>query len=225
MISIAQFRSAGTLTPAEVLTHGPASPRPEKNHRLQVESFAHFLQQKGAERLNARLVLVGSCRDQEDEKRIAALRALCAELGVEKQVQFEVGIKNEQLKAWLGRASVGLHTMWCEHFGIGVVELMILPHFQHAGGWCAELESFFVRPDRRSQGVGAALLAAAEERAVRAGCYRIQLTSRNVRTDAHRFYRRHGFDQGSQGFKKPLGAGSGEGGGYAEPGGGDEQQR
>ncbi|MGC8498246.1 MAG: GNAT family N-acetyltransferase [Acidimicrobiales bacterium] len=108
---------------------------------------------------------------------------------------------------------------------IGVVELMILPHFQHAGGWCAELESFFVRPDRRSKGVGAALLAAAEERAVRAGCYRIQLTSRNVRTDAHRFYRRHGFDQGSQGFKKPLAGGSGDGGGYADLGGGDEQQR
>ena len=108
---------------------------------------------------------------------------------------------------------------------IGVVELMILPHFQHAGGWCAELESFFVRPDRRSQGVGAALLAAAEERAVRAGCYRIQLTSRNVRTDAHRFYRRHGFDQGSQGFKKALTGPSGDGDGYADRGGGDEQQR
>ena len=108
---------------------------------------------------------------------------------------------------------------------IGVVELMILPHFQHAGGWCAELESFFVRPDRRSQGVGAALLAEAEERAVRAGCYRIQLTSRNVRTDAHRFYRRHGFDQGSQGFKKRLATGPRARGGYADLGGGDEEQR
>ena len=29
-----------------------------------------------------------------------------------------------ELQQWLGRASVGLHTMWNEHFGIGVVEFI-----------------------------------------------------------------------------------------------------
>jgi GNAT superfamily N-acetyltransferase len=54
----------------------------------------------------------------------------------------------------------------------------------------------------RSRGIGASMLRAAEELARVRGCYRIQLTSRNVREDAHRFYLANGYDQTSQGFKK-----------------------
>ncbi len=68
---------------------------------------------------------------------------------------------------------------------VGVCQVIIFQHFQHAGGWCAEIESVHVRGDRRSQGIGAAMLHAAEELAKVRHCYRIQLTSRNVREDAH----------------------------------------
>jgi GNAT superfamily N-acetyltransferase len=87
---------------------------------------------------------------------------------------------------------------------VGVVQVIVFPHFQHTGGWCCELESVHVRDDWRSRGVGAALLAAAEVIARGEGCYRIQLTSRNVRTDAHRFYEANGYVAMSQGFKKLL---------------------
>ncbi|HVB70712.1 MAG TPA: GNAT family N-acetyltransferase [Acidimicrobiales bacterium] len=87
---------------------------------------------------------------------------------------------------------------------VGVTQVLIFQHFQHTGGWCAELESVHVRDDFRSRGVGSALLAAAESVARERGCYRMQLTSRNVRTDAHRFYVANGYDQNSQGFKKLL---------------------
>lgn len=87
---------------------------------------------------------------------------------------------------------------------VGVCQVLILPHFQHTGGWCAELESVHVRADRRGRGIGARLLAAGEAIARARGCYRIQLTSRNVRLDAHRFYQAQGYEQTSQGFKKPL---------------------
>jgi GNAT superfamily N-acetyltransferase len=87
---------------------------------------------------------------------------------------------------------------------VGVIQVMVFPHFQHTGGWCAELESVHVRSDLRSQGIGAKLLVAAEGLARREGCYRVQLTSRNVRSDAHRFYERQGFTSTSQGFKKLL---------------------
>lgn len=30
-----------------------------------------------------------------------------------------------ELREWYGRALAGLHTMWNEHFGIGVVEMMV----------------------------------------------------------------------------------------------------
>ena len=87
---------------------------------------------------------------------------------------------------------------------VGVCQVMVFQHFQHAGGWCCELESVHVRGDLRNRGIGAALLGAAEELALARGCYRMQLTSRNVRGDAHRFYLANGYVQTSQGFKKVL---------------------
>jgi GNAT superfamily N-acetyltransferase len=63
-----------------------------------------------------------------------------------------------------------------------------------------------VRNDMRSQGIGAALMGAAEGLAVERGCYRVQLTSNTKREDAHRFYRRLGYSQSHQGFKKLLDA-------------------
>jgi len=88
---------------------------------------------------------------------------------------------------------------------IGVCQLLVFTHLQHAGSPCAELESVHVRADRRSRGVGAAMLAEAERRATDRGCYRIQLTSRIVRTDAHRFYLANGYEASHLGFKKSLG--------------------
>lgn len=87
---------------------------------------------------------------------------------------------------------------------VGVLQVIIFQHFQHAGGWCCEIESVHVRSDTRSRGIGAQLLRAAEDIAQDRRCYRIQLTSRNVREDAHRFYLANGYGQTSQGFKKFL---------------------
>ena len=42
-----------------------------------------------------------------------------------------------ELRALYGRAAVGLHTMWNEHFGIGVVEMMaagVVPVAHASGG-------------------------------------------------------------------------------------------
>jgi GNAT superfamily N-acetyltransferase len=87
---------------------------------------------------------------------------------------------------------------------IAMCQIIIFRHFQHTAGWCCEIETVYVRSDRRGRGVGAALLAHAEDFARDRGCYRVQLASRNERLDAHRFYRAHGYSQNSQGFKKLL---------------------
>lgn len=87
---------------------------------------------------------------------------------------------------------------------IAMCQVIVFRHFQHTGGWCGEIESVYVRSDQRSRGVGTALVTYAEGLARERGCYRVQLTSRNERLDAHRFYRSNGYDQCAQGFKKPL---------------------
>lgn len=87
---------------------------------------------------------------------------------------------------------------------VGVCQLVVFRHFQHRGGRCAEIESVHVRADRRSLGIGGLLVEEAATRAAEAGCYRVQLTSNKVRTDAHRFYERHGFVASHEGYKRPL---------------------
>lgn len=101
--------------------------RPEKDHRLQIRAFSKLLDRKGEGpegREALRLVLIGGCRNQEDEERVLLLRGLCEELGVSDRVEFKLNIPFEELKRELVNATVGLHTMWNEHFGIGVVECM-----------------------------------------------------------------------------------------------------
>lgn len=87
---------------------------------------------------------------------------------------------------------------------VGVCQLIEFRHLQEHGGRCAELESVHVHPDHRSRGIGGLLVETAVERARVDGCYRVQLTSNASRTDARRFYERHGFAASHVGFKRPL---------------------
>lgn len=113
--------------------------RPEKDHALQVRALAALRNLSHTPKQNAygvvsgvypsfddvRLVILGSCRNNDDRAVLAKTKALAVELGLEESVLFVVNCSFAELKAWLGRASVGLHTMWNEHFGIGVVEMMV----------------------------------------------------------------------------------------------------
>ena len=99
--------------------------RPEKDHPLQLRSFHQFLKRKMAkDRLKYKLILVGSCRNKEDQDRVKSLRQLAFDLEIESCVEFALNVSFEQLKKNLAKATIGLHTMWNEHFGIGVVECM-----------------------------------------------------------------------------------------------------
>ena len=62
------------------------------------------------------------------------------------------------------------------------------------------VEDLAVDPGARSQGVGAALLAAAREFARARGASHLELDSGDARTDAHRFYDREGANVHSRSF-------------------------
>ena len=98
--------------------------RPEKDHALQLRSFAEARRRGSPAVLGASLVLVGGCRNTGDEARVARLRALAVELGVGDAVEFRVNASYAELQDLLGGAAAGLHTMLDEHFGIVVVEYM-----------------------------------------------------------------------------------------------------
>lgn len=71
-----------------------------------------------------KLVIVGSCRGKEDEERKKSIEDLTKHLALDNAVEIKANISYEELIQNYQMASIGLHTMWNEHFGISVVELM-----------------------------------------------------------------------------------------------------
>ena len=102
--------------------------RPEKDHDLQLRAFALLVNKDGGIMLkknkDLRLVLIGGCRDEGDEGRVAKLRETAVELNIGELVKFEINQPYSVLKEYLAVSSIGIHTMWNEHFGIGIVEMM-----------------------------------------------------------------------------------------------------
>uniref|UniRef100_A0A8C2QE65 GDP-Man:Man(3)GlcNAc(2)-PP-Dol alpha-1,2-mannosyltransferase n=1 Tax=Cricetulus griseus TaxID=10029 RepID=A0A8C2QE65_CRIGR len=78
--------------------------RPEKNHALQIKTFAKMLNEKPL--------------------RVSQLRKLSENLGVQENVEFKINISFDELKNYLSEATIGLHTMWNEHLGVGIDECM-----------------------------------------------------------------------------------------------------
>lgn len=99
--------------------------RPEKDHRLQIRSLRKFLDASNKDECNGvQLILIGGCRNAEDEERVSELKQMVCQLQLEDYVKFKLNVPFQELKETLQEATIGIHTMWNEHFGIGVVELM-----------------------------------------------------------------------------------------------------
>ncbi|MFZ1990878.1 MAG: GNAT family N-acetyltransferase [Alphaproteobacteria bacterium] len=87
---------------------------------------------------------------------------------------------------------------------VAIYQLAIVPVLSYGGTVGAHLHDVRVASDLRGQGLGAELVADAEERARGLGCQHLSLTSNNARTRAHRFYERNGYLKTRVGFRKPL---------------------
>jgi GNAT superfamily N-acetyltransferase len=87
---------------------------------------------------------------------------------------------------------------------VGVCTLHFRPRLNHPSpeAWVPDL---VVAERARGGGIGGALLAEAERRALARGCHALTLESGNWRTDAHRFYLAAGLHDVGKQFFKPLG--------------------
>lgn len=82
------------------------------------------------------MILIGSCRNEEDEGRVKDMQDLSKHFALDENVEFKLNIPYSELTSELQKATIGLHTMWNEHFGISVVECMAagLIMVAHASG-------------------------------------------------------------------------------------------
>nr|WP_294847692.1 GNAT family N-acetyltransferase [uncultured Sphingomonas sp.] len=66
------------------------------------------------------------------------------------------------------------------------------------------ISTMVVSDDRRSQGIGALLVAEAERRLIGQGCALIEVTSNEARARAHNFWRAQGYEHTSKRFAKKV---------------------
>ncbi len=87
---------------------------------------------------------------------------------------------------------------------IGTMQLSFLPGIAFRGSWRLQIESVRIAAALRGEGLGAAMIGWAIERARERNCGMVQLTSQLNRPQAHRFYERLGFERSHAGFKLKL---------------------
>lgn len=75
---------------------------------------------------------------------------------------------------------------------LGLVAVHVEPFIQMAGS-SGRIIALVVSEQARRQGVATELMAAAESFAESQGCIRVELTSSNYRTEAHKFYEGRGY--------------------------------
>lgn len=86
---------------------------------------------------------------------------------------------------------------------LGVLTLHVTPVL-HRAGPVGRLTMLVVDETARGQGIGRALVTAAEAYFAERGCSLVEVTSNKRRTDAHAFYERLGYERTSERFAKPL---------------------
>ena len=82
--------------------------------------------------------------------------------------------------------------------------LVIVPNLGHDGAPYALIENVVVDEAARGAGHGERLLRYMIDEARAAGCYKVVLTSRKSRQDAHRFYERIGFERRARASRHTL---------------------
>jgi len=99
--------------------------RPEKDHPLQIKAMFELRQILSEEDWDrVKLVIVGGCRGQDDWNMVKDLKDLTKHLSVENNVEFFPNLPFSDLLKEFSKSTIGIHTMWNEHFGIGIVEMM-----------------------------------------------------------------------------------------------------
>ncbi|KAK0417792.1 hypothetical protein QR680_013213 [Steinernema hermaphroditum] len=102
--------------------------RPEKNHRLQLEALAlirkRLLETLDEKKIAVNLVILGGCRNHDDQNRVKELKEYSSQLGLVegRDVRWALNAPFDDLCQNLKESLISFHSMWNEHFGIAVVD-------------------------------------------------------------------------------------------------------
>lgn len=86
---------------------------------------------------------------------------------------------------------------------VGFISLHCYDAF-HSPGKVGRITAFCIHDQFQGRGFGKQLLSEAERYFTNAGCFKIEVTSNNRRSQAHDFYLSQGYIEDSRKFVKPL---------------------
>jgi alpha-1,2-mannosyltransferase len=102
--------------------------RPEKDHFFQIRVFENLLKKypklKNGPK-SVKLVFIGGVRNNQDALRVADIRKLITECGLENSIHIVENASYPELLRYLESCLIGLHAMKDEHFGISIIEYMV----------------------------------------------------------------------------------------------------
>lgn len=87
---------------------------------------------------------------------------------------------------------------------VGSFALLIMDNLAHFGTPSAIVEDVVVLEKFQNLGIGQQMMLFAMQKSKEKGCYKMVLSSNLVRTEAHRFYERLGFEKHGFSFKVDL---------------------
>ena len=87
---------------------------------------------------------------------------------------------------------------------VGTLQLSFIPGLGRKGAWRGQIEAVRIASACRGRGWGEHMINWAIEQCKARNCHFVQLTTDNVRTDAHRFYEKLGFLASHKGYKLSL---------------------
>lgn len=125
-------------------------------------------------------------------------------LGATRDGMHCLSVYTQALEAINAQAGNSVIVAIMEGEVVGVLQLTMIPGLSRGGMLRAQIESVRVSSRHRGQRLGKALFEHAIERARKAGCGLVQLTSDKQRTDALRFYEELGFVASHEGLKLSL---------------------
>jgi alpha-1,2-mannosyltransferase len=100
--------------------------RPEKDHLKQVGIVKNLLE--NFPELNERIVLkmIGGVRNPQDKEIVENIKRSIEANGLCDNIDILENISYNEMNEILQSAIIGIHTMVDEHFGISVVEMMVI---------------------------------------------------------------------------------------------------
>lgn len=129
----------------------------------------------------------------------AAIRNLLAQLGYPNTESFV----EERLAKLLAKDDDEIFVYDDDGQVIAFISLHYTIHLGYENEFC-EIMYFTVDENIRSKGVGRQLEEFCTQRAKDRGCEQMEVFSSDYRKDAHRFYKRQGYETASMFFSKPL---------------------